>query len=302
MEWMTNQKEFVHLSDIPEAAKNEGCILGVDEAGRGPVLGPMVYAVCFYVPSIIKDFGALGFADSKTLTEDQRDGLFDVINQNKHGVAYGVHSLSPGYISACMLRRSKYNLNALAHDTTIGLIRTVLSQGVIIKEIYVDTVGPPEKYEIKLSQLFPHIKIKVSKKADSLYPCVSAASICAKVTRDSILKNWQFEEPGLEKAGISRVFGSGYPGDPNTISWLNNTIDRDFGWPSIIRFSWGTCDRLLEIKSTKVIWPEDEEAAKNTLKSKRHFLDMVAPKASPKPAPERTCYFTQRSMSKVLEL
>jgi ribonuclease H2 subunit A len=51
-------------------------------------------------------------------------------------------------------------------------------------------VGDPTKYEMKLMKKFPKLKIKVSKKADSLFPCVSAASICAKVTRDMLLKNW----------------------------------------------------------------------------------------------------------------
>ena len=56
-----------------------------------------------------------------------------------------------------------------------------------VAEVYVDTVGPPEKYEAKLSEIFPSIKITVAKKADSLYACVSAASICAKVMDDHTL-------------------------------------------------------------------------------------------------------------------
>lgn len=57
--------------------------------------------------------------------------------------------------------------------------------------------------------IFPQLKITVSKKADSLFPIVSAASICAKVTRDAALKQWKFtEKPGED---VDQNWGSGYP-------------------------------------------------------------------------------------------
>lgn len=104
--------------------------------------------------------------------------------------------------------RSKYNLNAIAHDTTIEIIQQVLLKGVNLTEIFVDTVGDPAKYRLKLEEKFPGIAIVVEKKADATYPIVSAASICAKVTRDTSMVRWQFIEPNYKSEG---AFGSGYP-------------------------------------------------------------------------------------------
>lgn len=197
------------------------------------------------------------------LKEEERDRLFEAIKTSyKDWIGWSVCILSPRDISRKMLRQNKYNLNTLSHDTAIGLIRHALSRGVNVKEVYVDTVGPPAKYQAALQQLFPGIKMTVASKADSLYPIVSAASICAKVTRDARLNEWTFYEPGFEE--VNRAFGSGYPGDPNTKQWLRNNMDQVFGYPGLIRFSWSTCAKLLDENGVPVYWPkiEDEEEAK----------------------------------------
>lgn len=212
----------------------------------------MVYGIAFCPLSHVNDLKAVGFDDSKKLTEEQRDQLFDTIRSDCPWIGWSVTILSPRDISCAMLRRNKYNLNSLSHDTAIGLIRGALDRGVDLREVYVDTVGPPEKYEAKLQALFPTIKFAVRKKADSLFPIVSAASICAKVTRDQVLRDWQFDEPGLELR--NRDFGSGYPGDPATKQWLRENLDSVFGFPSFIRFSWSTCKLLLENEGVGVYW------------------------------------------------
>ena len=76
-----------------------------------------------------------------------------------------------------------YNLNEMSHNAAISMISELLRMKVRVSEVYIDTVGPAAKYEAKLNQTFnfTNIKFKVAPKADSLYKCVSAASIVAKV-------------------------------------------------------------------------------------------------------------------------
>ncbi|GFO25809.1 ribonuclease [Plakobranchus ocellatus] len=238
-------------SPICDRLKKEPCWLGIDEAGRGPVLGPMVYGICFSPVADKEEFGKKGFADSKTLTEEQRDTIFADINSSLDILGWMVEILTPTYISSSMLRRDKYNLNALSHDCAIRLVKTALDRGVNVTEVYVDTVGDPVKYQAKLKEYFPTIDITVAKKADALYAVVSAASICAKVARDKAVKNWVFQENiHLDEPD----YGSGYPGDPKTKQFLQASFDKVFGFPSFVRFSWSTAAIIIEKDGVSVEW------------------------------------------------
>ncbi|KVI09606.1 Ribonuclease H2, subunit A [Cynara cardunculus var. scolymus] len=192
---------------IPEWASTP-CIMGIDEAGRGPVLGPMVYG-CLYCPlSYKKTLSTLEFADSKTLKEEKREELFGSLKSDET-IGWAVDVIDPRELSAKMLQKNKINLNEISHESAMGLVKRVLDVGYLLTEVYVDTVGDPDKYRIKLSERFPSIQFVVAKKADSLYPVVSGASIVAKVTRDRALQNWNFDETA---ENMHRNFGSGYPG------------------------------------------------------------------------------------------
>jgi ribonuclease H2 subunit A len=117
--------------------------------------------------------------------------------------------------------------------------------------------------------VFPTAKITVAKKADSLYPCVSAASVCAKVTRDAALEvlyenlvNQSGEKKEDEMDGTKEdSWGSGYPSDARCTSWLKRNMDPVFGWGSECRFSWGTAKDMLDAKgvAAKVDWPAEED-------------------------------------------
>lgn len=198
---------------------------------------------------------ALECADSKALNEEKRDEIFTEILKCPK-IAWAVEVISPKTICNSMLQRSKYSLNEISMDSAIGLIRAVEAQGVNISHVYVDTVGPPEKYQAYLSRLFPKYEIIVAKKADSTYAIVSAASICAKVTRDHALKVWKCEE----LANLSyKDFGSGYPADPVTKQFLRENCNPVFGFPNLVRFSWSTASALLERNAYLVEFEEVDE-------------------------------------------
>jgi ribonuclease H2 subunit A len=173
--------------------------------------------------------------------------------------------LSARDISSGMLKANgTYNLNAQAMDATVELIEGVLALGVNVREIYIDTVGQPGTYQKKLERIFPTVQITVAKKADSLYPCVSAASVCAKVTRDVALEvAFEEVERDREMNGSEEVsgWGSGYPSDGRCTGWLRRNMDPVFGWGNECRFSWGTAKDILEAKGAgaKVDWPEDDD-------------------------------------------
>lgn len=226
------------------------CMLGIDEAGRGPVLGPMVYAAAVCPLSLREELHALGADDSKALSPEQRDMLRAKID-NATFVRTEVEELSAEALSNQMLRRRKYNLNLISHDAALSLVERAIASGANVQEVYVDTVGPPEAYAKKFRNRFPTVsKVDVRKKADSVFRIVGAASIVAKTTRDRALSKWKC----TQAKGVSDAKGSGYPGDPATKRWLRENLDPVFGFPDVVRFSWGTARVLLEKEAVDVEW------------------------------------------------
>ncbi|KAK9457822.1 hypothetical protein V1511DRAFT_454561 [Dipodascopsis uninucleata] len=253
------------FSALPENTLYEPTVVGVDEAGRGPVLaGPMVYALSYCTKDL--DINEEGFADSKTLNAEERSRIFSRIQLNER-IGWATHVLSARSISSKMLARNPINLNEQAHTATIDLVRGLISRGVKVSELYVDTVGPPTTYEARLSRVFPGVRVMVRKKADSLFPIVGAASICAKVTRDRLLE---------QRAASRGSWGSGYPSDARTSTWLKTSVDPVFGWNSIVRFSWQTA---VDCMPKVVEWPEDrfsgvQEEGQLPLSFRREDLSM----------------------------
>lgn len=242
----------------------EPYVLGIDEAGRGPVLGPMVYTAAFCLKSALQQLNALGVNDSKQMTEEQRD----VLRAKIDGASFlrtATRVLPADELSEKMLRRVKYNLNLISHDAALNLVQAAMDTGANISEVYVDTVGNADTYAHKFRARFPSLsKIVVAKKADSTYRIVGAASIVAKTTRDRHIRQWNYPEQSRSQdldifsGNVPVMFtvehGSGYPSDPLTKKWMDSNCDKIFGFPSFVRFSWGTAKLLLDKNAVQVDW------------------------------------------------
>jgi ribonuclease H2 subunit A len=163
------------LSDIPKSCRSKGVLVGIDEAGRGSVLGPMIYGAAYWNASdaalIPKDFN-----DSKQLTEPKRAVLLEkILATNEMG--FVVRVLSASEISRNMLRPNPYNLNQMSHDAAIQMIRSLVKEGVQIDTCYIDTVGNPASYKRRLEMEFPNLNFVVESKADANYAPCSAGSV-----------------------------------------------------------------------------------------------------------------------------
>lgn len=262
----------------------------------------MVYGIGFCPLANTEMLKDLGCADSKQLTEEKREIIFNNIltkDEILSNFGWAVEIISPNFISQNMLRRTKHSLNEVSMDSAIELVHKAIAAGVNIAEVYVDTVGPSEKYQAKLSDIFPDFNITVAKKADSTYPIVSAASICAKVTRDHSLKAWQFREGNTL---TWEQFGSGYPGDPKTKAFLRENIDLMFGYPRLVRFSWATSVNALNGKAFTIEFDDSDpiEIAEKQKKSIKKFFKPSKEDEEKKPH-VRHQYFQDRYLKRVTD-
>lgn len=172
-----------------------------------------MYAVAYCPVSCADRLDGFGFADSKQLSEKQRDELLVTINNNSSWLKYKTRSLTSKYLSNSMLRRQPVSLNTISYDTAIQLIQALIDDHVDIRELYIDTVGDAVRYKQRLHELFPQIdRIIVESKADSTYKIVSAASIVAKTTRDHSILNYNYIEQydNIHTFKPSNQYGSGY--------------------------------------------------------------------------------------------
>ncbi|KII70375.1 Ribonuclease H2 subunit A [Thelohanellus kitauei] len=228
---------------IEDLVPEDALSVGIDEAGRGCILGHMLVCAFHIRISSLESLETIGCTDSKKLSPQARVEIFKRILSDP-AMGFCAKAISPSFISHNALKPKKYDLNAITRDAAVQAMSKIKSGS--IKEIYADTVGTPSNHTQYLKTHFPTSDVTVSTKADLKFKVVGAASICAKVIRDFLLDNWIFTENVT-----NRNFGSGYTSDTITIQWLNDVFDPTFGFPNLVRFSWSTCAAIMLKKFTK---------------------------------------------------
>ena len=212
-------------------------ICGVDEAGRGPVFGPLVIAgVTIQDDSELKE---IGVRDSKKLTPNRREILAKKIREIAE--KYEIIIISASDIDDMRKVMTLNELEVSAFSKIIEKLRPDVC--------YVDSADVnQERFGIDiLSKLSFKPKIISKHKADDIYPVVGAASIIAKTTRDENVRKIAQE---LEKK-LNLPLGSGYPADPITKKFLKTWIETYGELPPHTRRSWETAQRLMKENKTR---------------------------------------------------
>ena len=217
--------------------------LGIDDAGRGPVIGPMALAGCLIDESIENEFKKLGVKDSKQLSPNRRESLAWLIKEKV--IKFEVIKVEPYEIDG--KDGNSLNLNQIEAVKMAQIINKI-NEKTEKEKIKVILDCPSNNIKAWTEYLKKHINnkenltISAEHKADVNHIAVSAASILAKTTRD--------REIELLKKKIGVDFGSGYPSDPVTKQFLKEYFEKHKK-DGIFRETWGTVAKHKKEKEQK---------------------------------------------------
>ena len=205
-------------------------VLGIDEAGKGPIVGPLV--MCAVLVHDEATFKQIGVKDSKLLSPKQRDELYpEVCDFSERFV---VEKIPTHEIDEAVAGN---NLNWLEADYTVKMIDELEPAKAIVD-------CPMRNTEVYRQYILERLKVKCEliceNKADARYDVVAAASIIAKVERD--------KEVEKLKRDLNYDFGSGYLSDPKTQKFLK---EKWMDFPKVFRQSWAPYKAIRFAKNQK---------------------------------------------------
>ena len=212
-------------------------IAGVDEAGRGCVIGPLVVAGILLKAENLPVLQKLGVKDSKLLNKKKREALTPKIL--KVIESHHIIRLQPKEIDHVVNSgRKLHKLNRLEAETMAQIINQLKPD-----EAYVDAADVlEERFKHHIQERLTVKTALISKhKADRIYPAVSAASIIAKVARDDEIATLTAQHGD---------FGTGYLTDPKTMTFLKQLLKANGEYPDFVRKSWKPAKRAQNDNST----------------------------------------------------
>ena len=213
-------------------------VLGIDEAGRGPVVGSMMIAGVLADEDKLEELKSMGCKDSKMLSPSQREQIGKKIEITAKEIR--LVEITANQIDSM---RRVMSLNEIEARKIAELIEKFENKP---DKVIIDCPDPePSRF---LARLRKYLDVKdyqfvIEHKADVNYPIVSAASIMAKLARDMHVK-----ELG-EKYGLK--LGTGYSHDEEAIKAIENFLEKDGKLPPFVRKSWETSKRIVEKKEQK---------------------------------------------------
>lgn len=207
-------------------------ICGIDEAGRGPVIGPLV--VCGVAVESDQELRSIGVKDSKKLSASRRAAIEPEI---RRVAKVEVVEVSADEIDALRESMTMNELEARVFATIIERLQPEMA--------YLDAADADEASFGRMvqAQLRCAARAYSRHKADQLFPVVSAASVVAKVVRDARVREIEAE--------IGEPIGSGYTSDPKTVSFLKHWIGEKGSFPPHTRKSWATSQNLMMLNGLR---------------------------------------------------
>ena len=201
-------------------------ICGVDDAGRGSMIGPLVIAGIRIEKKNISKLRKLGVRDSKKLSSKKRDLLYKEIL--KIVDSYHVIRIPPRTIDKYVFEHNLNHLEAKKMAEVISNLNPDIS--------YVDSCDVnAARFGREISDLSKKSKVKSYHYADSRFVVVSAASIIAKVSRDR----------SIMRLNKTTNLGSGYPSDKKSVNYVKKVVSSKKSLPTSIRKSWKPVQKIL---------------------------------------------------------
>lgn len=217
--------------------------LGIDDAGRGPVIGPMVLAGCLIDEETEKEFKKIGVKDSKQLTPKRREFLADLIREK--AITFEVIIIHPEEIDGS--NSEGINLNDVEAFACARIINQI-NKGFDKIHVAIDCPSTNlsvwgDRVKMRVNNL-SNLEVSCEHKADQNHVAVSAASILAKSTRE--------KEMDVLREKYGKEIGSGYSSDPLTARFLAHNL-RKYNDHGIFRKSWATWKNAMGLSQQKKI-------------------------------------------------